>query len=141
MIYEKEKEEELLKNNISKAIVSLLEKHEMTQKDLSVILGVDNSTIGKWIKKKAIPRMGVIQKMSDYFKVEKTYFLEHEQYLIKKEESPYYLNKETREIAQEAFENPELRILFDAARDADPEDLKIAIEMIKRMKKKERHED
>jgi hypothetical protein len=79
--------------------------------------------------------------MSDYFKVEKTYFLEHEQYLIKKEESPYYLNKETREIAQEAFENPELRILFDAARDADPEDLKIAIEMIKRMKKKERHED
>jgi DNA-binding MarR family transcriptional regulator len=52
MIYEKEKEEELLKNNISKAIVSLLEKHEMTQKDLSVILGVDNSTIGKWIKKK-----------------------------------------------------------------------------------------
>lgn len=46
----------------------------------------------------------------------------------------YYLNPETAKAAQEVFENPELKILFDAARDAKPEDIKLAAEMLKRMK-------
>lgn len=46
----------------------------------------------------------------------------------------YYLNEETREIAQEVFENKDLRILFDAARDARPEDLKMAADLLKRFK-------
>ncbi len=49
----------------------------MTQKELSALLGVNNSTVGKWISKTSIPRMGVIQKMSDYFGVPKSYFLEN----------------------------------------------------------------
>lgn len=51
-----------------------------------------------------------------------------------KNELPYYLNDETRQIAQEIFENKELRILFDATRKAKPDDLKLIIEMAKRFK-------
>ena len=36
----------------------------------------------------------------------------------------YYLNDETRQIAQEAFENAELRTLFKVARDIPPERLR-----------------
>ena len=32
----------------------------------------------------------------------------------------YYINDETAAIAQDIFENKELRLLFDAARDAAP---------------------
>lgn len=40
-----------------------------------------------------------------------------------KEDGPrYYINDETAAIAQDIFENKELRLLFDAARDAEPED-------------------
>ena len=46
----------------------------------------------------------------------------------------YYLNKETAEIAQELFNNPDLRVLFDAARDAKPENLRLAAEMLRRFK-------
>lgn len=50
------------------------------------------------------------------------------------ESTSYYLNEETAQIAQEIFENKDLRILFDASRKANPEDLKLIIEMAKRFR-------
>ena len=50
----------------------------------------------------------------------------------------YYLNDETAKMAQEIFDNKELRMLFDAARDAAPEDLEAAHTMILALKRKER---
>ena len=46
----------------------------------------------------------------------------------------YYLNHETAEIAQKVFDDPNYRILFDAAQDAKPEDLLMAAEMLRRFK-------
>ena len=51
--------------------------------------------------------------------------------------SPYYLNDETREIAQEVYEKPELRSLFHVARDIPPERLKAHIEFMKNLKEQE----
>ena len=129
-----DKEEKRLRDNISRGIVELIEQNNMTQKELSELLGVDASTVGKWINKKSLPRMGAIQQLSDYFKVDKSYFLEGDS------REHYYLNDETRRIAQEAFENPELRILFNAARDVSPEDMKFVIEMVKKLKQNEKRE-
>ena len=50
----------------------------------------------------------------------------------------YYLNDESSEIAQEIFENKELRLLFDAAKDAQPEDLQTVHQMLLALKRKER---
>uniref|UniRef100_A0AAU8B1A4 Repressor protein n=1 Tax=Dulem virus 35 TaxID=3145753 RepID=A0AAU8B1A4_9CAUD len=50
----------------------------------------------------------------------------------------YYLNDETAAIAQEIFENKELRLLFDASRNADPEDIKAVHSMLLALKRKER---
>lgn len=46
----------------------------------------------------------------------------------------YYFNDETAAAAQELFEEPGLRLLFDAARGSDPEALKLAADMLRRMK-------
>ena len=54
---------------------------------------------------------------------------------------PYYLDEETAEIAQEVYDRPELRILFDASRKASKEDIQFVVEMIDRMARKERGED
>ena len=56
----------------------LLKKYELKQNDLARIVGVSESTVGKWVLCKALPRMGVIQKLSDYFRVSMKYFLEPE---------------------------------------------------------------
>ena len=50
----------------------------------------------------------------------------------------YYLNKETAQVAQEIFENKELRALFDVQSDMDPEDLKALHNMALALKRKER---
>ena len=42
------------------------------------------------------------------------------------------------QVAQEIFENKDLRVLFDAAKDASPEDLKTTYDMLMALKKKER---
>ena len=68
--------------------------------------------------------------LADYFNVTVDYLLGNE----KDENVQYYLNDETREIAQEIFENKDLKILFDASRNANPEDLQLIIDMAKRFK-------
>lgn len=47
----------------------------------------------------------------------------------------YYFSDETAAVAQEIFEKPGLRMLFDAARDARPEDLMTMASIIERLKK------
>ncbi|MDF2485687.1 MAG: helix-turn-helix protein [Herbinix sp.] len=60
---------------------------------------------------------------------------------VEEEKTRYYINDETAKIAQEVFENGDLRLLFDASRNASPEDIRFAVEMLTRMKKKENFDD
>lgn len=49
-------------------------------------------------------------------------------------ESAWYLDDETARVAQEVFSDPGLRMLMDAARTAKPEDVRLAVDMLRRMK-------
>lgn len=46
----------------------------------------------------------------------------------------YYLDRETAEAAQELFEDRDMKVLFDAARGANPKDIKMVTDMLKRLK-------
>lgn len=46
----------------------------------------------------------------------------------------YYLNPETAKVAQKVFDDPNYRILFDAAADSAPEDILMVAEMLRRFK-------
>ena len=61
-----------------------------------------------------------LNKIASYFNVSLEYLTTGEE---KSTENAYYFNEETAKVAQEIFENKELRALFDATRDSDPEDL------------------
>lgn len=55
--------------------------------------------------------------------------------LMSKDPTPsYYLNPETAKLAQQLSDNPDLRTLFDAAKDSTPEDLRMAAELLTRLK-------
>ena len=49
-------------------------------------------------------------------------------------QSSYYTDPETAQLAQELFEDKDLRVLFDAARGSKPEDLQMAADFLKRLK-------
>ena len=80
------------------------------------------------------PSMEKVQKLADYFGVSVGYLTTGED----NEDKGYYINPETAELAQTLFENKDLRVLFDAAKDATPEDLQTTYNMLMALKKKER---
>ena len=55
-----------------------------------------------------------------------------------KEADRYYINDETAQVAQEIFENKELRALFDVQRDMEADDLRALHNMALALKRKER---
>ena len=79
--------------------------------------------------------MGKVQALADYFHISKSELIEEKD---EQSDNHYYLNDETRQIAQEAFENPELRTLFKVARDIPPERLRAHIEFMRTLKEQER---
>lgn len=116
----------------------LLEKNKITQAELSNILGLSPSTVNKWVAKKAVPRMGVIEKLSAYFGVPKSYFLEDDANVSQQR---YYLDPETAELAQGLKDNPQYKVLFDSTKDLDPESVRKIIEFIKYQRHLEGYED
>ena len=97
-------------------------------------LGYANGYIGQ-LKKGVFPA-DRLQDIAEYLGVSSEYLLNGDE----KESDKYYLNDETAEMAQALFENRDLRVLFDAARDASPEDLKTTYDMLMALKRKERGE-
>lgn len=67
-----------------------------------------------------------LQKVADYLQVSA-------RFLLTGEEETYYINPETAQIAQELFENPDLRLLFDASRNATPEQLRLIRDLVLQM--------
>lgn len=46
----------------------------------------------------------------------------------------YYIDPETAELAEQLKNNPGMRMLFDASKDATPKDLEIAANLLKQLK-------
>lgn len=97
--------------------------------------GVTQSTLSDWKRGRSTPKTENMKKLADYFGVSVDYLMTGEE---KEGGEKYYLNDETAKAAQEIFENKELRLLFDVARDAEPEDLKALHNMALALKRKER---
>lgn len=96
-------------------------------------LGYSNGYIGQ-LRKGVFPA-NRLSEIAQYLGVTPQYLMTGEV------ETPYYLDPETAAIAQDIFENRDLRLLFDAARDAQPEDLYAVHGMLLALKRKERRED
>jgi len=113
--------------------LELLRKKGVKSSDVTKATKIPASTFTDWKYGRSNPGAGKLQKIADYFGVSIDYLMTG-----KEKEDGYYANPETAKIAQEIFENKELRLLFDASRNAKPEDLKLAHDMLLALKRKER---
>lgn len=66
-----------IKNNISKNLDKYMDIKQINNRELASVLGVSESTVGKWRLEKTIPRMGYIEQMANYFGIEKSDLLEN----------------------------------------------------------------
>lgn len=110
----------------------------MKDADVARETGITKSTFSDWKNGRSNPKDAKLQKIADLFGVSVEYIRTGKE---KEGGEKYYLNEDTAEIAQAVFENKDLRVLFDAAKDASPEDLKTTYDMLISLKKKERGEN
>lgn len=106
--------------------------------DVAKATGITKSTFSDWKNGRSKPKDEKLLKIAEYFDVTLDYLRTGEE---PSQPDGYYLNGETAEMAQRLFENKDLRVLFDAAKDASPEDLKTTYDMLMALKKKERGMD
>ncbi len=114
---------------------NLCNKNNVTPYRVCKETGLTTATISNWKAGRYTPKQDKLQKIADYFGVTLEYLMTGEE---KQGEEKYYINEETAEMAQTLFKNKPLRVLFDAAKDATPEDLETTYNMLMALKKKER---
>lgn len=110
----------------------LLELKGVRTSDVCSATGIAQSTFSDWKSGRSKPKREKVEKIANYFGVTVDYLMTG-----KESEDGYYINPETAKAAQEMFENEELRVLFDAARDAEPEDLQAVYNVLLALKRKE----
>lgn len=65
-----------IRKNISENLTRYMEKSNVNNRELADVLGVSESTVGKWILQKNAPRMGAIEQIARYFNIEKSDLIE-----------------------------------------------------------------
>ena len=99
-------------------------------------LGYSNGYIGQ-LRKGTFPN-DRLKEIAEYLEVSIDYLMTGEE---KEGGETYYINEETRAIAQEIFENKELRMLFNVTRKSTPQRLIAYYNMIKELESQEHGEE
>ena len=118
--------------SIYEKVTYLREKLGISQSELERKAGLSKGTITNWKNRK--PNMNSLEKVAEALGENIAYFSDESALSDKK----YYINEETAEMADKIFHSKELRMLFDAAQDAAPEDLDTVHSMLLALKRKER---
>lgn len=98
-----------------------------SRSDVCEAIGVKYTTFTDWVKGNTYPRIDKIELMANYFGISKSD-------LVESQEKTYYQDESTVTIAQKLFDSKEMRLLFDAAKGSKPEDLKMAADLLIRLK-------
>lgn len=117
----------------------LRDSRGLTDYQVAKETGLGRATFTDLKNKGHRPSTATLKKLADFFGVSIDYLMTGKD-TEKRSESgtPYYFTDETAAAAQKLYESKELRMLFDAAQGARPQDLEMAAEMLRRFKETNR---
>lgn len=101
-------------------------------KDANVAFGtgINKSVFSEWKNGKSQPKADKLKKIADFLDTTIDYILTGDTLTAE----GTYTNPETEKLAREIYENPDLRLLVNATKDATPEDLRKLVEIAKVMR-------
>lgn len=114
-------------------IESLRKSKGISQGDLEKELNFSNGSISKW--KKGTPKPERLQKIAEYFGVTMDYLMTGEE---KEVLDGYYFNEETAKLAQEMYEDEDMRSLFDMKRNMPPERFRAHMDFMRNLYEQEK---
>lgn len=116
--------------DISERLKELRAKKGYSQAELADKLHVSKSTISMIEAGSRKPSYELMEQLADFFNVSLDYLRGED------DKSPYYLDPDVAELAQQLYERPEMRILFDASKNATTDDVRMAADLLDRLSKK-----
>ena len=108
-----------------------------SQQDFADACGIAKASISQYVNGSNAPGNVTAAKIANRYHLDPLWVMGFDVPQKKNSESelqPFYFDVESAMIAQEVFNNPELRMLFKASRDVKPESIRLAAEMLKQMK-------
>ena len=112
----------------------------ITQSDLSTMTSIRASSISDWLNDKYSPKQDKIAIIAKALNVSPAWLMGYDD--ISNEESKgYYEDPEVAAYAEELRTNPEMKMLFSAAKDISKESMQKTYEYIKFLKSQERGTD
>lgn len=124
--------------SVGKNIRKFRKLNKLTQEELANKLGVSDKTISSWEIDRTEPDIGTVQKLARYFGCDISDLVgEQEQYRVKESGQLYYLNDDVGELAQELFNNRELKLVMNASRKLSKKSLTDLKNIIDNMKGEE----
>lgn len=140
----------------------LLHERGLRMADVSKATGISYSSFTDWKAGRSRPKYERMKLIADFFGVSVDYLLtgdeskrvpkgtvyqtsfteeELNKAIMTAVRNQYYEDIETVALAQAMKDNSEMRLLFDAAKDASPEDLKTVRDMLLLLKKRGKNAD
>lgn len=116
---------------IGERIRELRKAKGWTQDDLAEAANIHRVTIAQYEAGKVIPKSTSLKRLTDALEVDAGYLLGVDDAMSDED-------KDVWELREQVRRDPERRILFDLARDADIEDVRQAVAVIDALKKTRR---
>ena len=123
-----EKDREIFAKNLT----HYMNRDKVNGITLAKYMKVSSATVSDWMHGKKMPRVDKLKSLSNFFRINMTDLTDDAD--EKNQQDDYYINPETAKVAQAIFDDTDLHALFDAARDSRPEDLKMAADLLRRLK-------
>lgn len=121
--------DEELRKIFAKNLNNFLALNGYKQADLARHMKVSTATTAKWCTGQTLPRIDKIQSICNWLGIEKADLLnEHPD-----PTDEYYINKDSRDLAEFLHKNPKYKVLFDASRKVKPDDIEFVKQLIDRM--------
>lgn len=108
---------------------------KLTLEDIGNAVGVSKSTVQRWESGQITNmRRDKIDALAKVLGLSPLMFVDHSAPSSETDRPSYYADPETAEVAERLRTQPGMRMLFDASKDAKPEDLQYAADLLKRLK-------
>ena len=120
-----------MKNELTaRRLIEALDRRGLKAQDLADLTGVSKSSISQYVNGTHCPSNISAGKMADVLGVSPVWLMGFDVPMT----DDYYDSAEAASVAQQTFDDPDLRALFDAARNSKPEDIQMAADLLRRLK-------
>ena len=123
-----------IERNSQQRIVQLISQFcDGSQQLFADKVGIGKSSVSQYVNGTNFPTNVRAAQIADYFKVSPMWVMGFD--VPMHEEKKGGSHYDTEEIARELYENKDMRLLIDSAKDCKPEDLQMAADLLMRLKR------